>query len=101
MNLKEMELDKEVKQIELDNVRRILDELIRENSLLKKVKNNCESLQLLIQEKDEANVEYYSALINYEILLYDEKKKSQEVGSLRSTLSEHDVKIQQLLNKQK
>ncbi len=26
MNLKEMELDKEVKQIELDNLRRILDE---------------------------------------------------------------------------
>jgi hypothetical protein len=74
---------------------------IRENSLLKKVKNNYESLQLLIQEKDETNVECYSALINYEILLYDEKKKSQEVDSLHSTLSEHDVKIQQLLNNEK
>jgi hypothetical protein len=38
MNLKQMELDKEVKQIELDDVRNALDEQLRENSLLKQEK---------------------------------------------------------------
>ncbi len=33
-----MELDKEVKQIELDDVRNALDEQLRENSLLKQEK---------------------------------------------------------------
>ncbi len=36
----------------------------------------------------------YSTLINYEILSNDEKKKSEEVYSLHSTLIEHDVKNQ-------
>jgi uncharacterized phage infection (PIP) family protein YhgE len=38
LNLQQMELDKEVKQIELNDIRNILDEKLRENSSLKKEK---------------------------------------------------------------
>jgi uncharacterized coiled-coil protein SlyX len=38
LNLQQMELDKEVKQVELNDIRNILDEKLRENSSLKKEK---------------------------------------------------------------
>lgn len=37
-NLQQMELDKEVKQVELNDIRNVLDEKLRENSSLKKEK---------------------------------------------------------------
>jgi hypothetical protein len=57
-----------------------------------------ESLQSLIQQKNEAYLQCQNELNNYQNLLYHEKKKSEEVELLRSTLIERDTKFQQLVD---
>jgi len=57
-----------------------------------------ESLQSLIQQKNEAYLQCQNELNNYQNLLYHEKKKSEEVDLLRSTLIERDSKFQQLVD---
>ena len=57
-----------------------------------------ESLQSLIQQKNEAYLQCQNELNNYQNLLYHEKKKSEEVELLRSTLIERDTKLQQLVD---
>ncbi len=56
-----------------------------------------ESLQSLIQQKNEAYLQCQNELNNYQNLLYHEKKKSEEIDLLRSTLVERDTKLQQLV----
>ncbi|CAF2808986.1 unnamed protein product [Rotaria sp. Silwood2] len=202
INLQQMELDKEIKQVELNDIRNVLDEKLRENSSLKKEKMNFieklselererqeqqsifqtshrqssqdeeksstpttpiekdkpdfeevhtqdeyeklrseydqlvefskrqhdeslsyyneytrilslynelntkysqlqidnESVQSLIQQKNEAYLQCQNELNNYQSLLYHEKKKSEEIELLRSTLIERDNKLQQLID---
>ncbi len=57
-----------------------------------------ESLQSLIQQKNEAYLQCQNELNNYQNLLYHEKKRSEELDLLRSTLIERDTKIQQLVD---
>ena len=57
-----------------------------------------ESLQSLIQQKNEGYLQCQNELNNYQNLLYHEKKKSEEVELLRSTLIERDTKFQQLVD---
>ncbi|CAF0924059.1 unnamed protein product [Rotaria sordida] len=199
INLQQMELDKEIKQAELNDIRNVLDEKLRENSSLKKEKMNfiekladlervrqeqpsiiqithkqtsqedekpstpiekekqnieevhthdeyeklrsdydqlvefskrqhdeslsyyneytrilslynelntknsqlqidSESVQSLIQQKNEAYLQCQNELNNYQNLLYHEKKKSEEIDLLRTTLIERDTKLQQLID---
>ncbi|CAF4670489.1 unnamed protein product [Rotaria sp. Silwood1] len=202
INLQQLELDKEIKQVELNDIRNVLDEKLRENSSLKKEKMNFieklseierdrqeqqsmiqishrqssqeddksstpttpiekdkhtfeqvhtqeeyeklrseydqlvefskrqhdeslsyyneysrilalhnelnikysqlqidnESVQSLIQQKNEAYLQCQNELNNYQNLLYHEKKKSEEIDLLRSTLIERDTKVQQLID---
>ncbi|CAF3442849.1 unnamed protein product, partial [Rotaria sp. Silwood2] len=54
INLQQMELDKEIKQVELNDIRNVLDEKLRENSSLKKEKMNfIEKLSELERERQE------------------------------------------------
>ena len=57
-----------------------------------------DSLQSVIQQKNEAYLQCQNELNNYQTLLYHEKKKSDEIDSLRSILTERDEKFQQLLD---
>ncbi|UJR30030.1 hypothetical protein I4U23_017575 [Adineta vaga] len=57
-----------------------------------------ESLQSLIQQKNEGYLQCQNELNNYQNLLYHEKKKSEENEILRSTLIERDAKLQQLID---
>ncbi|CAF0716449.1 unnamed protein product [Adineta steineri] len=57
-----------------------------------------ESLQSLIQQKNEGYLQCQNELNNYQNLLYHEKKKSEEIDLLRSTLIERDTKLQQLID---
>jgi len=197
VNLQQMELDKEVKQIELNDIRNVLDEKLRENSSLKKEKMffieklaeiererqevqttiqvapvqstitptstptptptfeenptdekyeklrvefeqltefskkqheeslsyyneytkilnlynelnskqsqsqiEYESLQSLIQQKNEAYLQCQNELNNFQNLFYQEKKKSEENDSLRSTLIDRENKLQQYIERE-
>ena len=57
-----------------------------------------ESLQSLIQQKNEAYLQCQNELNNYQNLLYHEKKKCEDMELLRSTLIERDLKLQQLID---
>lgn len=52
-----------------------------------------ESLQSLIQQKNEAYLQCQNELNNYQNLYYHEKKKSEEMEHLRSTLNEKEKKL--------
>ncbi len=67
------------------------------NTKYSQLQIDYESLQSLIQQKNEAYLQCQNELNNYQNLLYHEKKKSEEIDFLRSTLIERDTKLQQLI----
>lgn len=54
------------------------------------------SLQSVIQQKNEAYLQCQNELNVYQNLLYHQKKKSDDIDLLRTTLNERDVKLQEL-----
>ncbi|CAF3367240.1 unnamed protein product [Rotaria sp. Silwood1] len=56
------------------------------------------SIQSLIQQKNEAFLQCQNELNTYQNLLYHQKKKSDDIDLLRSTLNEREIKIQQLIS---
>lgn len=68
------------------------------NTKSSQLQSDYESLQSLIQQKNEGYLQCQNELNNYQNLLYHEKKKSEEIDLLRSTLIERDTKLQQLVD---
>ena len=67
------------------------------NSKQSQLQVDYDSLQSLIQQKNEAYLQCQNELNNYQNLFYHEKKKAEEVDLLRSTLIERENKLQQYL----
>jgi chromosome segregation ATPase len=81
LNLQQMEFDKEIKQIELNDIRNILDEKLRENSSLKKEK-------MFFIEK----------LAQFE---RERQSTSDDIDLLRSILNEREIQLQKLIDQEK
>ncbi|CAF1143604.1 unnamed protein product [Adineta steineri] len=62
---------------------------------------NYDSLQSLIQQKNEAYLQCQNELNTYQNLLYHQKKKSDDIDVLNSTLNERDIQLQQLIINEK
>ncbi|CAF3557882.1 unnamed protein product [Rotaria socialis] len=56
------------------------------------------SIQPLLQQKNEAYLQCQNELNTYRNLLYHQKKKSDDIDQLRSTLNEREIKIQEILS---
>ncbi|CAF3483968.1 unnamed protein product [Rotaria socialis] len=68
------------------------------NTKFSQLQIDYESVQSLVQQKNEAYLQCQNELNNYQNLLYHEKKKSEEVDLLRATLIERDTKLQQMVD---
>ncbi|CAF1028998.1 unnamed protein product [Rotaria sordida] len=68
------------------------------NTKYNQLEIDYKSIQSLIQQKNEAYLQCQNELNNYQNLLYHQKKKSDDIDLLRSTLNEREIKLQQLIN---
>ncbi len=55
----------------------------------------------LIQQKNEAYLQCQNELNTYQNLLYHQKKKSDDIDLLHSTLNQREIDLQQLINNEK
>ena len=58
----------------------------------------CESIQSVIQQKNEAYLQCQNELNTYQNLFYHQKKKTEESDLLRSMLNERDEQLQKLID---
>ncbi|CAF2908409.1 unnamed protein product [Rotaria sp. Silwood2] len=68
------------------------------NTKYSQLEIDYKSIQSLLQQKNEAYLQCQNELNTYQNLLYHQKKKSDDIDLLRSTLNEREIKIQQLIN---
>lgn len=60
-----------------------------------------ESIQSVIQQKNEAYLQCQNELNTYQNLCYHQKKKSDDIDLLRSTLNERENQLQKLIDEEK
>lgn len=68
------------------------------NAKFSQLQIDYESIQSMVQQKNEAYLQCQNELNNYQNLLYHEKKRCEETEILRSTLIEREAKLQQLIS---
>jgi chromosome segregation ATPase len=71
------------------------------NAKYSQVQIDYESIQSLVQQKNEAYLQCQNELNTYQNLLYHQKKKSDDIDLLHSTLNEREIQYQQLITNEK
>ncbi|UJR16437.1 hypothetical protein I4U23_003339 [Adineta vaga] len=71
------------------------------NTKYSQLQVDYESVQSLIQQKNEAYLQCQNELNTFQNLLYHQKKKSDDIDLLTSTLNERDQQLQQLMSNEK